>query len=261
MARMLSEREREGLLITVVEKKRIDRLVVELGLMADLEKARRGIRAGMVTVNGQLVSKPGQTVAAEATIEILQPPPYVSRGGEKLKGALEDFPLSVRDLVILDLGSSTGGFTDCLLQEGGRRVFCFDVGRGQLAWKLRQDPRVTVREGFNARYLTSEDLPEQPDLITLDLSFISLRKVLPAAREVLRAPGLILALIKPQFEAERREVQRGGVVRDESVHRRVISEIEDFAANLGLKSLGVRRSRLTGPAGNREFFILLSCRS
>lgn len=255
------ERNRGEDLIAAAGKKRLDRLLVECGLMFDLEKARRGIRAGMVTVNGQPANKPGQTVAADAAIEIIQPPPYVSRGGEKLKGALEDFQLSVQDLVILDLGSSTGGFTDCLLQEGGRRVFCLDVGRGQLAWKLRQDPRVTVKEGFNARYLTLDDLPEKPELITLDLSFISLCKVLPAAVGVMRTPGLILALIKPQFEADRREVQRGGVVRDESVHRRVISEIEDFATNLGLKSLGVKVSRLTGPAGNREFFILLSRQS
>ena len=239
-------------------KQRLDILLAERGLFDSREKARRSILAGMVTVDGCPAGKPGRPVAGEAKLKVLQPPRYVGRGGEKLKGALEDFALPVRGLAVLDLGSSTGGFTDCLLQEGARKVYCLDVGKGQLEWKLRQDPRVTVKEGFNARYLTPPDLPEPPELITIDLSFISIRKVLPAALGVLNSPGLILALIKPQFEAGRSEVKRGGVVRDGEVHQRVIAGIEDFARSLGLKVRGVRESRLIGPAGNREFFILLS---
>lgn len=239
-------------------KQRLDILLAERGLFPSREKARRGILAGMVTVDGRPSGKPGREVDAAAVIELLQPDRYVGRGGEKLEGTLADFGISPRGLVVLDLGSSTGGFTDCLLQKGARRVYCLDVGRGQLSWKLRRDPRVIAREGFNARRLAPGDLPEKPDLITIDLSFISLRKVLPAALGVLKEGGLILALIKPQFEAGRAEVRRGGVVRDPEVHRRVIAGIGDFARGLGLEARGVKESRLTGPAGNREFFILLS---
>ncbi len=241
-----------------MSKKRLDIFLVERGLLSSREKAQRTIRAGLVTVDGRAAGKPGQTVGEEAVIEITRPPRYVGRGGEKLKGALEDFGLSAANLTVCDLGSSTGGFTDCLLQEGARRVYCLDVGRGQLHWKLREDPRVTVREGFNARYLAPGDLPERPDLVTIDLSFISLKKVLPSAAGVLGPAGLILSLIKPQFEAGRGELRRGGVIRDPAVHRRVIAEIGDYARGWGLEVRGVRESRLTGPAGNKEFFILLS---
>lgn len=232
--------------------------MAERGLLPSREQARRAIRAGLVKVDGQPVGKPGRSVENEATVELSQPPRYVGRGGEKLQGALEDFKLDPAGLVVLDLGASTGGFTDCLLQAGAGEIYCLDVGRGQLAWKLRQDPRVTIMEGFNARYLTPDDLPRPPDLITIDLSFISLKKVLPAARDVLGPGGSILALVKPQFEAGRAEVKRGGVIRDPQVHRRVIAEVGDFARGLGLEVRGVRQCRLTGPAGNREFFILLS---
>lgn len=241
-----------------MSKKRLDILLVERGLLPSREKAQRTIRAGMVMVDGRTAGKPGQAVGEDAVIELIRPPRYVGRGGEKLKGALEDFGLAAADLVVLDLGSSTGGFADCLLQEGARRVYCLDVGKGQLAWKLREDPRVSVKEGLNARYLAPGDLPESPDLITIDLSFISLKKVLASALGVLGPSGSILALIKPQFEAARVEIRRGGVVRDPAVHRRVIAEIGDFARGLGLAVAGVRESRLTGPAGNKEFFILLS---
>jgi len=176
-----------------VSKKRLDIFLVERGLLSSREKAQRTIRAGLVTVDGRAAGKPGQTVGEEAVIEITRPPRYVGRGGEKLKGALEDFGLSAANLTVCDLGSSTGGFTDCLLQEGARRVYCLDVGRGQLHWKLREDPRVTVREGFNARYLAPGDLPERPDLVTIALSFISLKKVLPSAAGVLGPAGLILS--------------------------------------------------------------------
>jgi len=241
-----------------VAKKRLDILLVERGLLPSREKARRAIRAGLVAVDGHPSDKPGRAVESGAGIELLSPPRYVGRGGEKLKGALEDFGLSPAGRVALDLGSSTGGFTDCLLQEGARRVYCLDVGRGQLAWKLRRDPRVVVKEGFNARYLTPGDLPEEPDLITIDLAFISLKKVLSPAAGVLAAPGEILALVKPQFEARRPEIGRGGVVRDPEVRRRVTGEIAEYGRSLGLTVRGVRESRLPGPAGNREFFLLLS---
>lgn len=239
-------------------KKRLDILLVERGLLASREQAQRAIRAGLVKVDGRPAGKPGQAVGEEAAIAVTELPRYVGRGGEKLQGALEDFGLDPAGWLVLDLGSSTGGFADCLLQAGARRVYCLDVGKGQLAWKLREDPRVTVMEGFNARYLVPADLPQPPDLVTIDLSFISLQKVLPAAAGVLSPAGSILALIKPQFEAGRGEVRRGGVVRDPEVHRRVIAGIEDFARGLGLEIRGVKESRLTGPAGNREFFILLS---
>lgn len=239
-------------------KKRLDILLVERGLLASREQAQRAIRAGLVKVDGRPAGKPGQAVGEEAAIAVTELPRYVGRGGEKLQGALEDFGLDPAGWLVLDLGSSTGGFADCLLQAGARRVYCLDVGKGQLAWKLREDPRVTVMEGFNARYLVPGDLPQPPDLVTIDLSFISLQKVLPAAAGVLSQAGSILALIKPQFEAGRGEIRRGGVVRDPEVHRRVIAGIEDFARGLGLEIRGVKESRLTGPAGNREFFILLS---
>ncbi len=240
-----------------MSKKRLDLLLVERGLLPSREQARRVIRAGHVFVNEQKADKPGRQFADTISVRITSQPRYVSRGGEKLKGALEAFALTVANKVILDIGSSTGGFADCLLQEGARRVYCFDVGKGQLAWKLRQDPRVVVREGCNARYLTGKDLPEAPDIITIDVSFISLRKVIPACLELLSGDGCFLALIKPQFEAGRDEVKRGGVVRDSSVHRRVIEEIKDFARGRSLRVDGVSESVLTGPAGNKEFFILL----
>ena len=236
---------------------RLDILLLERGLIQSQEQAQRIIRAGRVFVGDRRIDKPGRQFPPDAAIRIKELPRYVGRGGEKLKGALQAFNLDVSGMVVLDVGSSTGGFTDCLLQAGARRVYCLDVGKGQLAWKLRQDPRVIVKEGINARYLTGEDLPEAPDTITLDISFISLKKVLPACIGLLKAEGRILALIKPQFEAERSEVKRGGVVRDPEIHRRVIEEIGELAVKQGLTVLGVSQSVLSGPAGNKEFFILL----
>ena len=238
-------------------KQRLDLLLVERGYLASREQARRVIRAGQVFVGDRRIDKPGRQFPADAVIYIKELPRYVSRGGEKLNGALKAFNLDVSGMVDLDVGSSTGGFTDCLLQAGARRVYCVDVGKGQLSWKLRRDPRVVVREGINARYLAGDDLPEAPDIITIDVSFISLKKVLPACIGLLKADGLILALIKPQFEAGRSEVKRGGVVRDPEIHRRVIEEIGEFAGKNGLTVQGVSQSVLTGPAGNKEFFILL----
>ncbi len=238
-------------------KIRLDLLLVERGLLLSQEKARRVILAGLVSIGDQRVDKPGKQYPADADIRLKELPRFVGRGGEKLQGALDYFEPDLSGRVALDVGSSTGGFTDCLLQAGVVRVYCVDVGKGQLAWKLRQDPRVVVQEGFNARYLRRDDLPEQPDIITIDVAFISLKKILPACIGLLNPDGWILALIKPQFEAERSEIERGGVVRDPAVHERVIEEIEEFSRSKGLTVIGVTKSVLTGPAGNKEFFILL----
>lgn len=237
-------------------RKRIDLLLAEKGCFASRELAQRAVRSGWIRVDGRRVDKPGKICRVDSRIEVKEKSRYVSRGGYKLKGALENFGLEITDQVVLDAGASTGGFTDCLLQEGARRIYCFDVGKGLLDWKLRGDPRVIVRESFNIRYLAAEDLPEKVDLITVDVSFISLTKVLPALLTALKAGGMVLLLIKPQFEAGRSEVRKGGVVRKEEVHRRVIGEIEVFVARMGLSIEGVAESVLTGPAGNREFFLL-----
>ncbi|HFC97282.1 MAG TPA: TlyA family RNA methyltransferase [Thermosulfurimonas dismutans] len=241
-----------------MKRERLDKVLVARGLAESREKAQALIMAGEVFVEGRRVDKAGTRVPLTARIEIRgRGLPYVSRGGLKLEGALKAFGLSVTDLVCADFGASTGGFTDCLLQHGAARVYALDVGRGQLHERLRRDPRVVAREGVNVRYLKPEDLPEKVDLVTIDVSFISLKKVLPAAREILKPGGWILALIKPQFEVGPREVGRGGVVRDPAKHRRVIEEIRRFGEEeLGLRALGVAESPLPGPAGNREFFIL-----
>jgi 23S rRNA (cytidine1920-2'-O)/16S rRNA (cytidine1409-2'-O)-methyltransferase len=216
------------------------------------------IMAGLVYVNGQRVDKAGTRVLLEAEIEVRgEACPYVSRGGLKLEHALKEFEVTVDGLVCADTGASTGGFTDCLLQHGAAKVYAIDVGHGQLHWRLRQDPRVVVMEGVNARYLKPEDLPEAVDLATIDVSFISLTKVLPAVVELVKPGGQIIALIKPQFEVGPREVGKGGVVRDPALHRRVVEKIKNFATGLELTILGVTESPILGPAGNKEFLIHL----
>ena len=241
---------------------RIDQLLVEKGFFNSCQQAQAAIRAGAVMVGGVAVDKPGRTVDSAAAVTIKSRSPYVSRGGEKLKGALQSLLLEVKGMVVLDAGSSTGGFTDCLLQEGAAKVYCVDVGKGQLDWKLRQDPRVVVCEGMNARYLRGEDFPEKFDLVTADLSFISLTKVLPALSGLLReGEGLILALIKPQFELSPAEVGKGGVVRDEAARTRAVEKIRDFVIAMGAKPAAVVPSPLPGPAGNREFFVLIAFQS
>lgn len=241
-----------------MERERLDLLLVKRGLAESRQKARALIMAGAVYVNGRRIDKAGTRVPQEASIEIKSKGlPYVSRGGLKLEGALKVFELRVQGLVCVDIGASTGGFTHCLLKHGARKVYAIDVGKAQLHEKLRADPRVIVMEGVNARYLKPEDLPERVDLVTIDVSFISLKKILPAAKSLLCPEGLILALIKPQFEVGPGEVGRKGVVKDHRKHRRVVEEIWAFGEDeLGLKALGVAESPLPGPAGNREFFIL-----
>jgi 23S rRNA (cytidine1920-2'-O)/16S rRNA (cytidine1409-2'-O)-methyltransferase len=232
-------------------KKRLDVLVVERGLAPSRSQAQRLIRAGLVRVAGQVADKPGVGVAANAELTLRDRPRFVGRGGEKLEAALARFDLDVKGAVVADVGASTGGFTDCLLQRGVHRVYAIDVGYGQLDWRLRNDPRVVVMERTNARYL--ESLPESIDLVSADVSFISLELILPAAVGWLTPAGQVVALIKPQFEAGRREVEKGGVVRDPRVHRAVLRRIIETALGLGLELHGLMRSPLRGPAGNVEF--------
>jgi len=241
---------------------RLDQALVERGICESREKAKRAIMAGQVEINHQLARKPSDPVKAEDDLRLLTPEKFVSRGGFKLEHALEHFRLDVTGLTAIDIGASTGGFTDCLLQRGAARVYAVDVGQGQLAWKLRQDSRVTVMEKTNARKLTPAGFPPpfQPaDLAVIDCSFISLRKILPAAVALLRSSGKIVALIKPQFEAGREEAGKGaGVIRDPEIHQRVLRELNDFvSAQAGLHWHGVTESPLLGPAGNKEFLALI----
>ncbi len=241
---------------------RVDQALVEKGLCASREKARRAVLAGQVRISDRLAAKPSDPVRPGDNVELIAPEKFVSRGGHKLEHALTHFQVVVQDRVAFDLGASTGGFTDCLLQHGAGRVFAVDVGHGQLAWKLRQDPRVVVMERTNARALTPEFFPppfHPADLVVIDCSFISLRKILPPAVALLASSGRIIALVKPQFEAGKAEADRGaGVIRDPVIHERVLGELQNFVAELpGLSWGGVTESPLLGPAGNKEFLILL----
>ncbi len=238
-----------------MSKQRLDVLLTQRGLVESREKAQRLILAGEVTVDGETIAKPGAQVPAEAKIAITAPLRYVSRGGIKLQSALDAFGVDVHGKVVADLGASTGGFTDCLLQRGAARVYAIDVGYGQLAWTLQQDPRVVVMDRTNARYL--ESLPEPVDLVTIDVSFISLLLVLPAAIRILQGEGEIIALIKPQFEAGRTQVGRGGVVRAPTVHREVLERVTQWSQQQSLLVCGLIPSPIKGPAGNIEFLIHL----
>jgi 23S rRNA (cytidine1920-2'-O)/16S rRNA (cytidine1409-2'-O)-methyltransferase len=240
-----------------IERQRLDLLLVQQGLAATREGARRLIMAGEVSVNGQVQDKPGFAAPASALLAVRTPLPYVSRGGLKLVAALDDFDIDPSGLVAVDVGASTGGFTDCLLQRGAARVFAIDVGYGQLAWKLQSDPRVVVLDRTNVRHL--EQLPggELVDLAVIDASFISLALVLPPTLRFLRRPGQVIALIKPQFEAGKDDVGKGGVVRDERIHRRVLRETMLMAQSLGLIVRGLTVSPAPGPAGNVEFLMWL----
>jgi 23S rRNA (cytidine1920-2'-O)/16S rRNA (cytidine1409-2'-O)-methyltransferase len=240
------------------KKERLDRALVERNIVETRAKARALILGGYVKVDSTMVDKAGAMVKPGSAIEVSETSAFVSRGGEKLKFALDHFRPAVGGKVALDAGASTGGFTDCLLQYGARKVYAVDVGYGQLAWRLRNDPRVVVMERLNARALSREMFDEAPQLAVIDVSFISLTLVLPAVANVLSDDGEIIALIKPQFEAGREKVGKGGVVRDEEVHREVIDKIMSFASSIGLVSKGTVQSPLLGPAGNKEFFIYLT---
>jgi 23S rRNA (cytidine1920-2'-O)/16S rRNA (cytidine1409-2'-O)-methyltransferase len=242
----------------MAEKQRLDTLLVARGLAPSLERARALIMAGQVVVGDHAVDKSGQAITCDADVRIKGTVmPYVSRGGLKLKKALDEFGVNVAGLVAVDVGASTGGFTDCLLQAGALRVFAVDVGYGQLAWKLQQDPRVVIMEKTNIRHLLPEQLDALPDLAVIDASFISLAKILPATVAIVRPGGRIIALIKPQFEVGKGEVGKGGIVRDPAAHERVLGAIRQTAGEMGLNVTGLCESPITGADGNREFLILL----
>jgi 23S rRNA (cytidine1920-2'-O)/16S rRNA (cytidine1409-2'-O)-methyltransferase len=241
---------------------RLDQALVERGLCESREKAKRLVLAGQVRINAQSARKASEQVKPDDALTLDAPEKYVSRGGHKLEHALRHFQLDVNGLVALDLGASTGGFTDCLLQHGAARVFAVDVGQGQLAWKLRREKRVVVMEKTNARHLKIEQMPKPfapADLAVIDCSFISLQKILPPAVALLKPDGKIVALIKPQFEAGKAEVDKGrGVITDAAVHERVLDELKAFVtAQTGLAWRGVTESPLLGPAGNKEFLGLI----
>lgn len=235
-------------------RQRIDQLLVARGLAETREKAKALLLAGVVTVAGQRVDKAGAVVEEDAAIEVAEGMPYVSRGGFKLAGALDGFGIDVAGRVCLDVGSSTGGFTDCLLQRGAARVHCVDVGKSQLHWKLRQDARVVVHEGVNARYLRLEDVGERVDLAVCDVSFISVTLILPAVAPLLAQPREMVVLVKPQFEAGREQVGRGGIVRDAAVREAACERVRAAAAALGMKTR-LMESPLPGAEGNLEYLL------
>ncbi len=236
-----------------MKKVRLDQLVFERGYTESRERAKTTIMSGYVYVNGQKADKPGMPVAEDAEIEVREKIPFVSRGGYKLDKALKVFPVDPEDKICIDCGASTGGFTDVLLQHGAKKVYSVDVGYGQLAWQLRQDERVVNMERTNLRYITQEQIPEVLDLAVMDVSFISIRMVLPSVKNLLKDGADIICLIKPQFEAGRDEVGKKGVVRDEKIHERVISGIIDFAPEIGLTVMGLDFSPIKGPEGNIEY--------
>jgi 23S rRNA (cytidine1920-2'-O)/16S rRNA (cytidine1409-2'-O)-methyltransferase len=236
---------------------RLDQALVQRGFFPSRQQAQTAIMAGEVELDGRRAAKASDLVREESQITVATRDRYVGRGGLKLEGALDHFALSCQDKVALDIGASTGGFTDCLRQRGVRKVFAVDVGHGQLAWKIREDPRVVVLEKLNARQLSRREIPESIDLCVIDVSFISLTLILPNAFELVTANGVILALIKPQFELAREDVGRGGIVRDPGLHRRAQEKIASFAETMGAEIVGLFPSPLTGADGNQEFFICL----
>jgi 23S rRNA (cytidine1920-2'-O)/16S rRNA (cytidine1409-2'-O)-methyltransferase len=235
-------------------KIRLDRLLVERGLAESREKAQALIMAGEVTVAGQKAAKPGHSVDSDAVVEVLARPPYVSRGGFKLAGALQQFAIDPAGKVCLDIGSSTGGFTDVLLQAGAARVHAVDVGAGQLAWSIRTDPRVVVHEGINARELRFEDIGELADLLVCDVSFISVTLILPAAIPLLQPQGQMVILVKPQFEVGRGQVGKGGIVRDPALHRAVCDRVTQAVEEAGFRT-DIMESPILGAEGNKEFLL------
>lgn len=241
-----------------MEKKRLDSLVFERGLAESREKAKVAIMTGIVYVDGQKQDKPGTAFPVDAKIKVRgKSLPYVSRGGLKLEKALEVFSIDLHGKTALDIGASTGGFTDCMLQNGAKKVYSVDVGYGQLAWKLRTDPRVVNLERTNVRYLTEKQVPEPVDFFSVDVAFISLRLVLPVARRFLTTNGQAVCLIKPQFEAGREKVGKNGVVRDQAVHTEVVDRIVDFSFANGFSVLGLNFSPVKGPKGNIEYLMFL----
>jgi 23S rRNA (cytidine1920-2'-O)/16S rRNA (cytidine1409-2'-O)-methyltransferase len=244
--------------MTAPKKDRVDSLLVARGLCDSREQAKRLILAGAVRTGDTLVDKPSTKLAADAPLEVRASQKYVGRGGFKLEGALDSFAIDPTGWVCLDIGASTGGFTDCLLQRGATRVHAIDVGTNQLVWKIRSDPRVVSREKFNARNLTVEDLGEHVHLVVIDVSFISLTKILPAAFAVLDDGGTVVCLIKPQFELAREDVGKGGIIRDEDLRAKAVAKIQAFTAAHGRQWLGCVPAQIAGTDGNQEFLAWLA---
>ena len=238
-----------------MKKERLDRVLVDRAIYPTREQAQRAVMAGQVRVGGQVAEKASLLVDPNTVIATASPPRYVGRGGLKLEGALDSFHLDVRDWIAIDIGASTGGFTDCLLQHGARKVYAIDVGHGQLAWRIRNDQRVEVLEKTNARNLSPILIPERADICVIDVSFISLTLILPKAFQLITPSGVVLALIKPQFELERAEVGRGGIVREVALHEKAQNKIVSFIKNLGHNVIGLAPSVIAGTDGNQEFFI------
>ncbi len=239
-------------------KERLDKILLSKGITDSRERAKALIMEGNVLVNGFPVTKAGTMVDTNASIELRgENLPYVSRGGLKLEAALEHFGINVEGVIAMDIGSSTGGFTDCMLKKGAKKVYCIDVGYGQLAWSLRNDPRVILLERTNIRYLEKETIRDIIDIATIDVSFISLTKVIPKATELVREKGEILALVKPQFEVGRGEVGKGGIVRDEEKRMATVNSIREYAEGIGLIAAGVFQSPVMGQKGNLEYFLYL----
>jgi 23S rRNA (cytidine1920-2'-O)/16S rRNA (cytidine1409-2'-O)-methyltransferase len=243
------------------KRARLDIFLVEQGFFPSREQAQRAIMAGEVRVGDAIVDKASVTVTQGAPVSVQAQSRYVGRGGLKLEGALEDFGIGVAGMIALDIGASTGGFTDCLIQAGAGKVYAIDVGHGQLAWKIRNDSRVVVREKLNARFLGRADVPEPVGLCVIDVSFISLTLILPAAFELVTPNGVTLALIKPQFELQASDVARGGIVRDPALHEKAQNKVRDFVLNAGHNVIGLAASRITGTDGNQEFFICVRTKS
>ncbi len=241
-----------------MKKIRLDQLVFDLGLTESRERAKTTIMSGLVFVDGQRADKPGMPVSPDVDVEVKGAAlPYVSRGGFKLEKALKVFPADPTDKVCIDCGASTGGFTDVLLKNGAKKVYSVDVGYGQLAWSLRQDERVVNMERTNIRYISTEQIPEPIDMAVMDLSFISVKLVLPAVCSLLKNEGELICLIKPQFEAGREDVGKKGVVRDKNVHLAVINGILEFAPSVGMTVMGLDFSPIKGPEGNREYLCFM----
>lgn len=245
----------------MAKKLRIDNLLVERGFFQSRESAKRAVMAGEVKVGEQIAAKSSQLVDPETPLTVAEAPRYVGRGGQKLEGALDFFRIDVNGKIALDIGASTGGFTDCLLQRGVKKVYAVDVGHGQMAWKIRNDPRVVVLEKINARALSREQIPELVDLCVIDVSFISLTLILPPAFDLIAPEGTIVALIKPQFELKREDVGRGGIVRELALHEKAQQKMVRFAETAGHRVIGLVPSTITGTEGNQEFFICLRKRS
>ncbi|MGL4483358.1 MAG: TlyA family RNA methyltransferase [Anaerovoracaceae bacterium] len=241
-----------------MSKVRIDTLLAEKGYFPSREKAKTSLMAGIVFVDNQRVDKPGALIAEDATIEIRgNTSKYVGRGGEKLEGPLKEFDIDLKEKICVDMGASTGGFTDCMLQDGAKKVYAIDVGYGQLDWKLRTDERVINIEKTNIRYMDTELIKEPADFISIDVSFISLKLILPVAAKVLSDSGKILALVKPQFEAGREDVGKGGIVKDPKVHQAVLEKVKKYAEDNKLEVIAETISPIKGTKGNTEFFLLL----